>query len=376
MPQPLKVLLAPDSFKGSLSAQQFCQIAEQEITQLYPDSQILAFPLSDGGEGFVDCFTSSGIAEAHSMWVAGPLGKKTKATFAWQADKQTAIIEMAQASGITKIPREDLNPLNTHSYGTGQLIQAAIELGAKKVILGLGGSATNDGGVGALMALGVKFHDVNDKPINLGGQALKDIHAIAEIPSHLLDIEWQIACDVTNPMLGNEGATAIFGPQKGATPQHLTLLESAMQNYADILQQHTNKPIHSEPGSGAAGAMAGGFMAILNAQLAPGFDLIEQTFELDHLIAEQQFDYIITGEGRFDEQTRFGKLPLRMAQLGAKHNTPTIGLCGSLLCSVETLPEFQSIFSIVNGVMVEQEAMMNAPYLLSQTMKSLTPLLK
>lgn len=375
MSTPLKILLAPDSFKGSLTAQQFCQITQQEILAIDSQAIVHSYPLSDGGEGFVDCFTTTHIAEAQNLWVAGPLGKKTKATFAWQAEKQTAIIEMAQASGITKVSREDLNPLNTHTLGTGQMIQAAIDLGAKKIILGLGGSATNDGGVGALMALGVKFHDQNNKPINLGGQALKQIHHIAEVPEHLLEIEWQIACDVTNPLLGEEGATAIFGPQKGATETQLNLLEEAMCNYADILMKHTGKNIHLEPGAGAAGGMAGGFMGLLNAKLAPGFDLIEQTFNLDKLIASNHYDYIITGEGRFDEQTRFGKLPLRMAQLGNKHNTPTIGLCGSLLCSVDELPEFKAIFSIVNGIMREQDAMINAPYLLSQTVKSLTPLL-
>lgn len=374
-PKPLKILLAPDSFKGSLDATDFCEIATREILAINSESIVHSYPLSDGGEGFVECFTATGNAEAKYLWVSGPLGKKTKASFAWQEKQQTAIIEMAQASGITKVRKEDLNPLNTHTLGTGQLIQAAIDLGAKKIILGLGGSATNDGGVGALIALGVKFHDKNNQPINLGGQALKQIDHIAEVPEHLLEIDWQIACDVTNPLLGDEGATAIFGPQKGATKTQLTILEEAMCNYADILMSHTGKNIHLEPGAGAAGGMAGGFMGVLNASLTPGFDLIEQTFNLDKLIASNHYDYIITGEGRFDEQTRFGKLPLRIAQLGNKHNSPTIGLCGSLLCPVEKLPEFQSIFSIVNGVMSEAQAMANAPYLLSQTVKSLTQLL-
>ena len=375
MPNPLKILLAPDSFKGSITASQFCSIASHEIKQLQPDAEVMSFPLSDGGEGFVDCFIDTGIAEAKSSWVSGPLGKKTKAYFAWQPEKQVAIIEMAQASGITKVRREELNPLNTHTYGTGQLIQEAINLGAKKIILGLGGSATNDGGVGALMALGVKFHNIKGQELNLGGQALKQLHHIESVPAHLLEIDWQIACDVTNPLLGENGATAIFGPQKGATEQHLTILEESLKNFADVIAVQTQQDIRDIPGAGAAGGMAGGFMALLNAKLTPGFDLIDQTFELDHLVKTQQFDYIITGEGRFDNQTRFGKLPLRMAQLGAKHNTPTIGICGSLTCPVDELPEFQSIFSIVNRVMSIDEAMGEAPSLLADTFKSLTPLL-
>lgn len=376
MSDRLQILIAPDSFKGSLTASQFCQIAEQEIMRCKPNAQVISCPLSDGGEGFADCFINTGHAEKVSHWVSGPLGKKTKAYFAWQAEQKTAIIEMAQASGITKIRRNELNPLSTHSYGTGQLIAEAIKLGATKIILGVGGSATNDGGVGALMALGVKFENANHQEINLGGQALQDIHKITHIPDALLTIDWHIASDVTNPLLGEEGATAIFGPQKGANENQVRILESAMQNFAEVLNKHCGKPINTLPGSGAAGGMAAGFMGVLNADLTPGFDLINQTLELENLIAENNFDYIITGEGRFDNQTRFGKLPLRVAQLGEKYQTPTIGICGALLCPVEELPEFKAIFSIVNRIMDETEAMSNAPYLLSQTLKSVSPLLK
>jgi len=376
MTKPHTFIIAPDSFKGSLSASQFCAIAEREIKKHDASATVHSFPLSDGGEGFVDCFIDTGVAEAKSMWVSGPLGKKTKAYFAWQPDTHTAIIEMAQASGLTKLMREDLNPLNTHTYGTGQLIQEAIDLGAKKIILGVGGSATNDGGVGALMALGVKFVNAKEQDINLGGHALKHIHHIASVPEHLLDIDWHIACDVTNPLLGELGATEVFGRQKGASDQQLRILEEAMTHYATLLSAHAGKDIHLVPGAGAAGGMAAGFMGILNAKLAPGFDLIEQTFQLDTFIKETAPDFIITGEGRFDDQTRFGKLPLRVAELGNANNVKTIGVCGSLQCPVEELPEFTSIFSIVNGVMQESEAMANAPFLLSQTLKSLLPLMQ
>ncbi|WP_029406664.1 glycerate kinase [Thiomicrorhabdus sp. Milos-T2] len=373
--QPLSILLAPDSFKGSLDASQFCQIATQVIHSIEPNAEVFSRPMSDGGEGFVESFTYADAGEPKSIWVAGPLGKKVKASFAWQADSLTAIIEMAQASGITKVPRADLNPLNTHTYGTGQIIEAAIELGAKKIILGLGGSATNDGGAGALMALGIPLLDSEDKPINLGGSALKSLCKIGEIPPHLLDIEWEIACDVTNPLLGEDGATQVFGPQKGANEAQLEILETALTNYANVLEQHTQKAIHLEEGAGAAGGMAAGFMALLNAKLTPGFDVINATLKLDELLTNKQIDYIFTGEGRFDSQTRFGKLPLRMAELGHQHQVPTIGICGSLTCSVEELPEFKAIFSIVNKIMDEHEAMGNAPYLLQQTLLSVVPLL-
>jgi len=376
MSKPLSILLAPDSFKGSLSASQFCQIAAQEISKQIPDAKIFQRPVSDGGEGFVESFTNAGLAEQHNIWVSGPLGKKTKASFAWQADTATAIIEMAQASGITKIRRDDLNPLNTHSYGTGQVIQKALDLGAKKIILGLGGSATNDAGLGALMALGVPLLNEKNQAINLGGYALKDLSHIGEIPQHLLDIEWQIASDVTNPLLGEQGATNIFGPQKGGLPHQLELLEQAMQNFAQVLEKHTNSQIHLTPGAGAAGGMAAGFIGLLNAQITPGFDVISDTLQLEKLLQNETIDYIFTGEGQFDEQTRFGKLPMRIAELGLRHNVPTIGFCGSLQCAVEELPEFLSIFSIVNGVMDLDDAMRNTPFLLQQSVHSVIKLLK
>lgn len=376
MSKSLRILLAPDSFKGSLSATQFCNIAKQEIENVHPNATVLSYPLSDGGEGFIDCFIDTGLAEAQSMWVSGPLGKRTKAYFAWQPDTHTAIIEMAQASGLTKLRHDELDPLNTHSHGTGQLIQEAIKLGAKKIILGLGGSATNDGGAGALMALGIPLLNFKGQEINLGGQALKQLHHVGEVPEHLLEIEWLIASDVTNPLLGPEGASHIFAPQKGANPRQVQLLEEAMINFAKILEEHANKDIHSLPGAGAAGGVAAGFMGILNAKLMPGFDLINDTFNLEHVITNNDIDYIFTGEGRFDHQTKFGKLPLRMAQLGQRMNVPTIGICGSLKSPVEELPEFQSIFSIVNSIMNEEEAMANAPFLLSQTVKSIAPMLK
>ena len=351
MSEPLSILLAPDSFKGSLEAADFCKISTQIIHEIIPTAQVFSRPMSDGGEGFVDSFICAGAGDAKTAWVSGPLGKKTKASFAWQEESQTAIIEMAQASGITKVRKDDLNPLSTHTYGTGQLIQHAIDLGAKKIILGLGGSATNDGGAGALMALGVPMLNSKNQAINLGGQGLKDLHSIGKIPSHLLEIDWQIACDVTNPLLGETGATAIFGPQKGGQPQQLAILENALTQFSEVLQKHTNKAIHLEAGAGAAGGIAAGFMGLLNATLVPGFDVINDTLQLEELIKNQNFDYIITGEGRFDNQTRFGKLPLRIAQLGQKYQVPTIGICGSLTCSVEDLPEFKAIFSIVNKVM-------------------------
>lgn len=369
-------LIAPDSFKGSLSAIQFCDLAKQAILNVEPTATVLSYPMSDGGEGFIDSFIYAGVAQKKTLWVANALGKKTKASFAWQPKKKTAIIEMAQASGLPKIRPGERNPLQTHTYGTGQLIQAALTLGAKKIILGLGGSATNEGGAGALQALGVALLDKNNNQIGLGGQALKKLARIGQIPPHLLEVEWQLACDVTNPLLGENGATAIFGPQKGGNEHNQKQLEAGLENWAQAIEVKTGQNIRNIEGSGAAGGMASGFIGLLNATVTPGFDVLNQTLKLDTLLAETRVNLIITGEGKIDSQTQFGKLPMRMAQLGLKHNVGTIGVCGSLLCTPQELPEFKALFSIINRPMSEHEAFQNTPALLSHTLTSILQLVK
>jgi len=376
MPQPFRVLLAPDSFKGSLSAIQFCDIARKVIEQTLPNAEVLSYPMSDGGEGFVDSFVYAGVAEKKSLWVSDALGKKTKAIFAWQPESHTAIIEMAQASGLPKIRPDERNPLQTHSYGTGQIIQAALDLGAKNIVLGLGGSATNEGGTAALQALGVQLLDAEGNEIGLGGQALIKLASIGDIPSHLLEIDWQLACDVTNPLLGEHGATAVFGPQKGVNTHNHQQLEAGLLNWATVIKNKTNRDIIHLEGAGAAGGMAGGFIGVLNASVTPGFDVLNQTLKLENVFAENPIDLVITGEGKMDSQTKFGKLPMRIAQLGLAHQAPTIGVCGSLQCTPQELPEFKALFSIMNTPMSEMEAFQNTPYLLASTLRSILQLLK
>ena len=375
MSQPLRVLLAPDSFKGSLSAIQFCEIATQVIQNIQPDGLVISRPMSDGGEGFVDSFVFAGLAEKQTLWTSNALGRKTKTTFAWQAESKTAIIEMAQASGLPQIRQEERNPLQTHTYGTGQMIQAALDLGAEKIILGLGGSATNDGGAAALQALGIPLLNSKGKPVGLGGQALAQISQIGEIPAHLLKIEWQLACDVTNPLLGDLGATRTFGPQKGVTEHNFTTLENGLANWSTLIEAKTGRQVKDVPGAGAAGGMAAGFIGLLNAQVTPGFDILNERLKLESLISAEHFDYILTGEGRMDEQTRFGKLPMCIAELGLKHDIPTIGICGSLSCSPADLPEFKALFSIMNHPMSEMEAFQNTPALLKDTLTSVIKLI-
>ena len=369
-------LIAPDSFKGSISAISFCQIAQQVILQQHPNATVLTRPLSDGGEGFVEAFTHAGLAESRTIWCAGPLGRKVKAAFGWIPQSNTAIIEMAQASGLPLLRPEERNPLQTHTTGTGQLIQAAIDLGATKIILGLGGSATNDGGVGALKALGIPFLNAQGKDIGLGGQCLKDLHQIGNIPPALLEIDWLLACDVTNPLLGEHGATQIFGAQKGLTPQGLPILEEGLKNLADNITEKTAKSVKDKAGSGAAGGMAAGFMGLLNAQMQPGFDVLNARLGLEKLFEQHTIDYVVTGEGKIDQQTAFGKLPQRMAQLAKQHNPncKTIGLCGHLASNTQELPAFDALFSIIPHPMDEYSAMQHTPRLLAQTLESIVGL--
>ncbi|VAW46513.1 Glycerate kinase [hydrothermal vent metagenome] len=370
-------LIAPDSFKGSINATTFCQIVQQAILQKQPDATVFTRPLSDGGEGFIDAFVQAELAEERSLWCAGPLGRKVKAKWGWMADSNTAIIEMAQASGLTQLRPEDRNPLQTHTTGTGQLIQAAIDAGAKKIILGLGGSATNDGGVGALKVLGTPFLTAQNKEVGLGGQALKTLSYIGDVPEKLLNIKWILACDVTNPLLGEQGATQTFGAQKGMTPQSAPILEKGLENLANLITEKTGHAIQDQAGSGAAGGMAAGFMGLLNAQMYSGFEVLNAYLNLDHLFEQHTIDYLITGEGKIDQQTAFGKLPQRIAQLAKQHNPhcKTIGLCGQLDSTLDNLPELDAIFSILPKPMSEHHAMQQTPVLLAQTIQSILNLL-
>jgi glycerate kinase len=366
-------LIAPDSFKGSISSTVFCQIAQQVILQRHPNATVITRPLSDGGEGFVDAFLHAGLAEAKALWCSGPLGRKVKAKWAWIPNTHTAIIEMAQASGLTHLRLEERNPLQTHTTGTGQLIQAAIELGAKKIILGLGGSATNDGGVGALKALGIEFTNRQGKSIGLGGQALQALDNIGKVPPALLNIEWTLACDVTNPLLGKQGATQVFGAQKGLTPQGEPILEKGLENLANHIHQKTGVSVQDKVGSGAAGGMAAGFMGLLNATIQSGFDVLNTYLNLEQLFTQYTIDYLITGEGKIDAQTGMGKLPQRIAHF-AKQKSPhckTIGLCGALTTNTQTLSDFDALFSIVSHPMDEHTATQHTPTLLAQTIDSI-----
>ena len=371
-----KIIIAPDSFKGSLSAQRFCELAQAVIARQIPTAEVIALPLSDGGEGFVDSFVQGNLASRCMVTVQDPLARPTTAEFAWQESTKTAIVEMAQASGLTKLQPSERNPLQTHTFGCGQIINKALEQGAKKIVLGLGGSATNDGGVGALRALGIQVNDGNGNSVQLGGQGLSHIAQISDIPLRLREIEWVIASDVTNPLLGEHGATAVFGPQKGLQPQHTGELENGLANWAEKIQQHSGVDVTNLPGAGAAGGMAAGFIGLLGAKVQPGFNVLNEYLAIDRVFTSQQpISLVITGEGRIDRQTAFGKLPLRIAKMAKSHSIPCVGICGSLGVKLTDLPYFTALFSIVNSPMSEYDAMLNAERLLTECIENIISLM-
>jgi len=347
---PPHFLIAPDSFKGSLSAVAFCEIAQSVILQQFPEAQVWLRPLSDGGEGFVESVVYAGLAKLQTVSTLDPLHRPIQARFAWQAQERAAFIEMAQASGLPLLISKERNPLKTSSYGTGEMIQKAIQMGAKKIIIGLGGSATNDGGVGALQALGVPFYNHAGEKIDFrqtGAEGLLQLHRIGSVPEHLKSIEWVLAADVANPLLGEKGATAVFAPQKGATAAMQPILETGLGILAEKIAQKFQTQITNKAGSGAAGGFAAGFMGVLQASLQPGFDLLSKALQLPQLIQHYPIQVVVTGEGRIDEQTFMGKLPFRLAKL-VKTQSPQppacIGVCGQL--AVDALPYFDALYCI------------------------------
>ncbi len=345
------VLVAPDSFKGSLSAVDFCRIVERAGQGVADGLNFISRPMSDGGEGFVESITYAGLAESHEVIVQDPLGRPVAAKFGWQPESRTAIVEMAQASGLPRLAKHELNPMAASTYGTGQVLAAAIRLGAEKIILGLGGSATNDGGAGALQALGFDFRNAQGDSLAFGGGALVELDHIARnapglVKSDLNQIEWVIACDVSNPLLGEQGATAVFGPQKGVDETSAPILEAGLKQLAKVIEADWGKRIEHLPGAGAAGGMAGTFVGLLDARLTSGFDLLAELLSLNEVLRDGDVHLVITGEGKMDEQTRFGKLPNRIAELAGDYDIPTVGLCGKLEATTQDLPAFFELRSI------------------------------
>lgn len=356
----LKIVIAPDSFKESLTALEVADAIEQGFKRVFPNATYVKVPVADGGEGTVQAMVDACGGDIINLAVSGPLGDEVEAFYGLLGGGRTAVIEMAAASGLQLLPLTKRNPLLTSSFGTGELILDALNKGAGKIILGLGGSATNDGGAGMMSALGVRFLTDGGQTIREGGQGLVEIARIdmTQLDSRLAGIQFDVACDVDNPLCGNTGASAVFGPQKGATPAMVQQLDSSLDHYAKQLQLLTGKDVRELEGAGAAGGMGAAVLAFLPARLRPGIEIVMETVGLAEKVAGASL--VITGEGRIDSQTLHGKTPIGVARVAKAAGCRVIGIAGCLSGEYESLYEhgFDAVFSIVPGPMDLQQALL------------------
>ncbi|HHT7857140.1 glycerate kinase [Pasteurella multocida] len=348
----MRIVIAPDSFKESLTALEVAQAIKIGFQKILPHAEYVLVPMADGGEGTVQSLVDATQGEIINTEVIAPLGNPIQAFFGLSGDKQTAIIEMAAASGLHLVPVEQRNPLKTTSFGTGQLIKAALDLGVKKIILGIGGSATNDAGVGMLQALGALFLDQHQQPIGFGGEQLLDIMHVdlSQLDPRLSSVELEVACDVNNPLCGLRGASAIFGPQKGASVEMVEKLDNALLHFSHVVEQQYQRNIRDHAGAGAAGGMGSGLLLLPNVSLKAGVEIVIKAVKLDTLVANA--DLVITGEGRMDSQTAQGKTPSGVAKTAKQFQKPVLAIVGSLKEDYEVVYQagIDAVFPIIRQV--------------------------
>ena len=369
-------VLAPDSFKGSLSAKDVCLSMEKGIYNVLPNAKCICVPMADGGEGtmqsLVDCTDGTIIEQI----VTGPLGIPIKAHYGIMGDGQTAAIEMASAAGLHLVNERTKNPLLTTTYGVGELVKACLDKGIKKIILGIGGSATNDGGAGFAQALGAKLLDKERNELPFGGEALLRLDKIdiSMLDKRLESISIEVACDVTNPLCGNNGASHVFGPQKGANRKMIESLDKALLHYSHVIKEQLNKDVANVEGAGAAGGLGAGLLAFTNATLRKGVDIIIDYTKLRDIILGA--DFVFTGEGGIDFQTKFGKTPYGVACLTKEANKKVIAIAGYVGKDIESLyDKFDAIFGITPGVITMSEAVNTVKYNIERTTENIIRLL-
>lgn len=365
----MRIVVAPDSFKESLSASKAAQAISEGIKKIAPESEIVSIPMADGGEGTVEALVTATSGKIVAVNSVDALNRPINSFFGVVGNGKTVVIEMAAASGIELLSAEERNPLATSTYGTGLLLKAAIDAGFSEIIIGIGGSATNDGGAGMAQALGFKLLDKNGHQIGLGGESLLKLHRIdcSEVHSSLSKVKITVACDVQNPLVGPNGATSVYGPQKGATPEMIETLEQGMLNYAKVLNNEFGTDYSNISGAGAAGGLGAGLMAFCNAQIRSGFELIAELTDLEQQIGSA--DLVFTGEGKIDSQTAYGKTISGIAKLCKKHHVPLIALAGMVSGDLTQLYNqgLTSAFAIANRPMTLDDSKNNAATLLSST---------
>ncbi|MNO13064.1 Glycerate 2-kinase [compost metagenome] len=371
-------VLAPDSFKESMTAKEVCIAMEKGLRKIYPSAKYIHVPMADGGEGTVQSLVDASGGEIHSKEVTGPLGQKVTAKYGILGGGQTAAIEMASASGIHLVTKETRNPLITTTYGTGELIRECLDRGIRRIIIGIGGSATNDGGTGMAEALGARFLDEAGNELPRGGGSLDRLASIdtTALDDRLQHVQMIVACDVTNPLCGESGASRVFGPQKGATPEMVQTLDTNLAHYAEIVKQQLHKDVRDLPGAGAAGGLGAGLLIFTQAVLQKGIEMVIEYTGLKDKLAGA--DIVFTGEGGIDSQTRFGKTPYGVARAAQASGQKVIAVAGYLGEGIDSLYEegFTAIFGIVPGASGLDKLLAEGPQNVERTCENIARILK
>jgi glycerate kinase len=374
----VRIVVAPDKFKGSLSAKDAAQAIARGMARAIPDASFDLVPVADGGDGTAQTLVAALGGRMISREVHGPDGKLVNASYGQLSGGSLAVIELAQASGLALLPSGTNDPLTATTYGTGELIGNAIERGARRIILAIGGSATNDAGVGALTALGAVFTDAEGRPLSPGGEALSSLANIDTTALHkrLTGVTIEIASDVRNPLCGPGGASAVYGPQKGASPKDVRTLDDALRHFADVTAAATGVDVRDVPGAGAAGGVGAGFLAVSGALLRPGAELVLEVLDFDRHLSGA--DIVVTGEGKLDRQTLVGKAPYAVAQAARARGVPTVAIAGAIECSAAELDEAGIACAIpaVPGPMSVEEAMQRSEDLVTAASEMLARALR
>ena len=377
MKKDLVIVLAPDSFKESMTAKEVCEAMERGIRKANSQIRCIHVPMADGGEGTMQSLVDATGGRVYSKEVLGPLGNNVVAEYGILGNGEIGVIEMASASGIHLVDSEKRNPLITTTFGTGQLIKACLDKGVKKLLIGIGGSATNDGGAGFIQALGGRLLDENGDDLSYGGGALAKLHTIdlSNLDERLKYVSVEVACDVNNPLCGKEGASYVFGPQKGATREMIEILDQNLSHYAEVIKEQLGKDVISKAGAGAAGGLGAGLMAFLDVKLKSGIEMVIEYANLEEKVRDA--DMVWTGEGSIDFQTQYGKTPLGVAMIAKKYNKPVIALAGRVGNDIDVLYDkgIDAIFGIMRGVTSIEEALIKGKENIEKTSENIIRLL-
>ena len=367
----MKIVIAPQAFKGSLSALNVATAVQKGVRRIFPDAQILTCPVADGGDGTLETLVESSGGKIMETNVVDPTGKPIVAQWGAMGDGNTAVIEMARTSGLALLTLEERDPLNATTYGLGEIIVSALNKGFRKFIVGIGGSATNDAGAGMAQALGIRLMDREGRNLGFGGAALQNLSVIdtSSIDQRVLESNFQIACDVNNPLTGPEGASAVYGPQKGATEENVRQLDSALGVFAEVTKRDLGKDISNLEGAGAAGGLGAGMIAFVEGHLRAGVDIVLDTVNLAEKL--ESADLVITGEGSIDFQTVYNKAPIGVARMAKARGIPTIGISGMLGKNYQIVHNhgIDAALSIANGPISLEESLQNAPSLISEAVE-------